>query len=90
MIGEHIVRSNVKVVFDSNDEMYPKARLMYKVKWFVFSKWIEVNSCSQTDHNYIQRTPRQMVAVLISRGHSAKYIKKADRKLKYQLRSIND
>ena len=87
MIGAYQVRSNVKVIFDSQSKMYPQARLMYKVKGFIFSRWIEVNSCSQTDHRYNQRTVNEMVSILISNGHRGKWAKQKDRKIRYQLKN---
>lgn len=88
MLGSYQVRSNVKVLFDNPKDMHPQARLMYKVKGFIFSKWIEVNSCYQVDHRYRQRSASEMVAILLDRGHSGKYKKKKERKLRYQLKNI--
>ena len=82
---EYFVRSNVKVVFDGQDKGYPQARLMYKVKGFIFSKWIEVNSCSQTDMRYRQRSAEEMIDILVRGGHRGKHRKQKERKLKYQL-----
>lgn len=87
MIGAYQARSNVKVVFDNPSELYPQARLMYKVKGFIFSKWVEVNSCSQTDHRYNSRTVNEMVAILLDKGHRGRWAKQKARKLKYQLKN---
>ena len=90
MKKEYYVRSNVKVVFDEVKECYPRARLMYKVKFFIFSKWVEVNDCFFTDHNSRMRSTSQMVKKLISEGHRGKYWKKKQRRLNYQLRAMSE
>lgn len=88
MIGDYQVRSNVKVVFDNPKEMHPQARLMYKVRGFIFSKWVEVNSCNKTDHRYRQRTAEEMVKILLDQGHLGKSRKKRGRQLKFQLKNM--
>ena len=88
MISAYQVRSNVKVTFDDPKELYPQARLMYKVKGFIFNKWVEVNSCSQTDHRYNQRSVSEMVKILLEQGHAGRFSKKRERKIRYQLKNM--
>lgn len=88
MSESYQVRSNVKVVFDSHKVMHPQARLMYKVRGFIFKKWVEVNSCNQTDHRYRQRSVDEMIKILLKDGHTGKFRKKRERRLRYQLKNM--
>ncbi len=88
MKSEHYVRSNVKVVFDDVSQAYPRARLMFKVKGFLFNKWVEVNDCFFTDCYGRMQTAEQMVKRLVSEGQRGKYLKKRRRKLAYEMKGL--